>query len=108
MWRNTPQLLKTSGFRLALRSLALSLAGAVLVFGIIHHAEKAAWRGQIDDAVQAALSDILSDIRRDRQPLAQNVRETLAEGGGLFYADIDPRGKWAAGNFHLSPRLAAG
>jgi hypothetical protein len=89
MWSDASRhLLKTSDFRLALRSLALSLAGAMLVFAIIHHAAEAAWRGQIDDTVAGALSDILSDIQHDQEPVAQNVIATLAEGGGLFFADI--------------------
>ncbi len=100
------RLLKTSGFRLALRSLALSLGGAILVFLIIHHAAEIAWRGQIDDAVDAALSDILGDIQHDRQPVAQNVNATLAEGGGLFFADIGADHRWKAGNFRLTPGLA--
>lgn len=100
-------LVTTSGFRLALRSLALSLGGAVLVFIIIHHAAELAWRGQIDDAVSGALSDILGDVSRDGQPLAANVRMTLAENGDLFYADTGPDGTWRAGNFHLTPELAA-
>ena len=100
-------LFKTSGFRLALRSLGLSLAGALLVFGIIHHAAETAWRGQIDDAVAGALSDILSDLQHNGESLPQNVRATLNEGGGLFYADIDAHGKWLAGNFRLTPALAA-
>jgi signal transduction histidine kinase len=109
MWPDAPArlLLKNSGFRLALRSLALSLAGAIVVFAIIHRAAETAWRGQIDDAVGGALSDILGDIQRDRQPVPQNVNATLAEGGGLFFADIDAAGNWRAGNFRLAPALAA-
>jgi signal transduction histidine kinase len=108
MWNDAARhLLKTSGFRLALRSLALSLAGAVLVFAIIHQAAKAAWRSQADDAVSGALSDILSDIVQNREPVAQNVRATLAENGGLFFAAIGPDGVWKAGNFHLTAGLAA-
>ena len=109
MWPDAPAplLLKNSGFRLALRSLALSLAGAILVFAVIHHAAEIAWRGQIDDAVAGALSDILGDIRRDRQPVPMNVNATLAEGGGLFFADIGADGSWQAGNFRLAPALAS-
>jgi signal transduction histidine kinase len=109
MWLETPLrlLFQTSGFRLALRSLGLSLCGALLVFFIIHHAAELAWRGQIDDAVRGARSDILSDLQRNKLPLADNVRLTLAEGGGLFYADIGADGAWRAGNFRLTPALAA-
>ena len=53
MWRERPSrtLLKTSGFRLALRSLALSLGGAMLVFVIIHRDADTIWREQNDIAV---------------------------------------------------------
>jgi signal transduction histidine kinase len=109
MWRERPSraLLKTSGFRLALRSLALSLGGAILVFLIIHHDADAIWREQNDTAVNAALSDILSDIQEDNQGVAPNVRETIDEGGGLFFADIGPGGTLRAGNFNVAPALLA-
>ncbi len=109
MWPDAPSrlLLKNSGFRLALRSLALSLAGAILVFAIIHHAAETAWRGQLNDAVTAALRDILGDIQRNQLPVPQNVNATLAEGGGLFFADIGKDGQWEAGNFRPGPALAA-
>jgi signal transduction histidine kinase len=100
-------LLRTSGFRLALRSLALSLGGAVLVFLIIHHAAETIWREQIDATVGGALTDILSDVQRNREGLAQNVRDTMAEGGGLFFADIGPDGNLRAGNFNVSPAVLA-
>ncbi len=102
------QLWRSSGVRMALRSMGLSLAGAILVFGIIHHAAETSWRNALDGSVQAALIDIQSDVHEDRQPLAQNVRETLGEGGVLFYADLGPDFTWRAGNFHLSPAVAAG
>ncbi|HTQ72140.1 MAG TPA: HAMP domain-containing sensor histidine kinase [Acidocella sp.] len=102
------QLLRSAGVRVALRSLALSLAGALLVFAIIHHAAENSWRGALDGSVQAALSDIQSDLRENRLPLAQNVRDTIAEGGGLFYADLGPDFSWRAGNLHLSPAVASG
>ena len=68
-------LMRTSGFRLALRSLALSLGGAVLVFLIIHHSAETIWREQIDATVGDALTDILSDIQRNQQGVAQNVQQ---------------------------------
>jgi signal transduction histidine kinase len=109
MWLEGPArlLLRTAGFRLALRSLALSLGGAALVFVIIHHAAESIWREQIDATVGGALTDILSDIQRNQQGLAQNVRDTMAEGGGLFYADIGPDGMLRAGNFSAPPSVLA-
>lgn len=101
------QLVRISGFRLALRSLALSLGGACLVFVIIHHAAEVTWRDQIDTTVSGALSDLLGDLRTNHQPLAWNVRATMAEGNGLFYADLGPDGAWRAGNFRLTPTAAA-
>ena len=106
--RSVRPLLKTSGFRLALRSLGLSLGGAILVFLIVHHATETIWREQIDGSVGAALSDILSDIQDNHEGVAQNVRDTMAEGGHLFYADIGPDGKLRAGNFSATPALLAG
>ena len=100
-------LLRTSGFRMALRSLALSLCGAVLVFAIVRHAEVTIWRAQIDTTVSDALTDILSDIQRNQKGVAQNVLDTMAEGGGLFYADVGPDGVLRAGNFNMSPDVAA-
>lgn len=110
MWfeRSIRPLLKISGFRLALRSLALSLAGAILVFLIIHHEAEVLWREQIDSTVSSALGDLLSDIQRNHQTVAQNVRDTMAEGGGLFFADIGPDGRLRAGNFNIAPALLAG
>ena len=109
MWRerSVRPLLKTSGFRLALRSLGLSLGGAILVFLIVHHAAETIWREQIDGSVSAALSDILSDIQENHEGVAQNVRDTMAEGGHLFYADIGPDGTLRAGNFSATPVLLA-
>ena len=109
MWAelSSSSLLKTSGFRLALRSLALSLGGAMLVFLIIHHDADAIWREQNDIEVDAAMSDILSDIQDDGQGVAENVRETIDEGGGLFFADIGPDGKLRAGNFNVTPAIVA-
>ena len=100
-------LLRTTGFRLALRSLALSLGGAVLVFLIIHHAAETIWREQIDATVGGARTDILSDIQSNQQGVAQNVRDTMAEGGGLFFADIGPDGTLRAGNFNVPPSVLA-
>lgn len=107
MWREglAGPLLRTAGFRLALRSLALSLGGAALVFVIIHHAAETIWREQIDSTVGAALADILSDAQRNQQGLAQNVRDTMAEGDSLFYADIGPDGALRAGNFSAPPAV---
>ncbi len=110
MWPKLPfrLLSRTSGFRLALRSLALSLAGAVLVFAIIHHAAETSWRDQIDGAVAGALSDIRSDIQNNKQSLSWNVQQTLAEGGGLFYGAFSPSGAWLAGNLHINGPAALG
>lgn len=102
------QFVRISGFRLALRSLALSLGGACLVFVIIHHAAESTWRGQIDTNVSGALTDLLGDLRANHQPLAWNIRTTMAEGNGLFYADLGPDGTWRAGNFRLTATAAAG
>ena len=100
-------LLRTAGFRLALRSLALSLGGAALVFVIIHHAAESIWHEEIDATVSSALADILSDVQRNQQGLAQNVRDTMAEGDSLFYADIGPDGTLRAGNFSVPPAVLA-
>jgi signal transduction histidine kinase len=107
MWlkRSVQPLLKTSGFRLALRSVGLSLGGAILVFLIIHHAANTIWREQIDTSVSSAQSDILADIQKNGRGVAQNVRDTIAEGGGLFYADIGPDGTLLAGNFGVAPSV---
>ncbi len=101
------QFLRISGVRLALRSLVLSLGGACLVFVIIHHAAESTWRGQIDANVSGALTDLLGDLHANHQGLAGNVRTTMAEGNGLFYAALAPDGTWEAGNFHLTAPAAA-
>ncbi len=101
-------LLRTFGFRLALRSLALSLGGAVLVFLIIHHAAETIWREQIDATVGGARTDILSDIQRNQRGVAQNVRDTICRRRyGLFLADIGPDGTLRAGNFNVTPSVLA-
>lgn len=105
--RSIRPLLKISGFRLALRSLGLSLGGAVVVFVIVHHQAETIWREQLDASVNAALADILGDIQGNHEGVARNVRETMAEGGHLFYADIAPDGTLLAGNFRASPALLA-
>ncbi|MBB5373086.1 sensor histidine kinase [Acidocella aromatica] len=101
------QFVRISGFRLALRSLALSLGGACLVFVIIHHAAESTWRGQIDSNVSGALTDLLGDLQTNHRGLAWNVRTTMAEGNGLFYAALAPDGAWEAGNFRLTAPAAA-
>jgi signal transduction histidine kinase len=110
MWLEKParSLWRISGFRLVLRSVLLSLAGALLVFGIVHHAAESGWRDQIDVRVAAAQTDILGDIQRNRETLTWNVQTTLAEGSGLLYAALAPDGRWLAGNFRLSPAVADG
>lgn len=98
---------RISGFRLTLLGVLVSLAGALLVFGIVHHAVEVGWRDQIDERVTAAQTDILGDIHRNHKGIAWNVQATLAEGSGLFYAALAPDGRWQAGNFHLSPAVAS-
>lgn len=100
------QFLRISGVRLALRSLVLSLGGACLVFVIIHHAAETTWRGQIDANISGALTDLQGDLHSNHQGLAWNVRTTMAEGNGLFYAALAPDGAWEAGNFHLTSEAA--
>lgn len=97
---------RISGFRLALSGVLASLAGALLVFGIVHHAAVAGWHDQIDARVADAQSDILGDIHRNQKGIVWNVQATLAEGSGMFYAALAPDGQWQAGNFHLSPAVA--
>lgn len=97
---------RISGFRLVLFGVLASLAGALLVFGIVYHAAVSGWHTQIDQRVADAKADILGDINRNRTGIVQNVRATLAEGSGLFYAALTPGGQWEAGNFRLSARVA--
>ena len=96
-----------SGFRLALRSLALSLGGACVVFAVVHHSVETSWRNETESEVSGALTDLLGDLRTNHQSLAWNVRATMAEGGGLFFAVLAPDGRWEAGNFHLAAAAAA-
>lgn len=100
-------LLKTSGFRLALRSLALSLGGAALVFLIIHHAAEVTVRGQFDETVAGEISDVVSDTSGNQETLTQSVEDAMAQGGGAFYAVLAPDGTLRAGNFRLSRAAAA-
>lgn len=97
---------RISSLSLVLLSVLASLAGALLVFGIVHHATEASWRDQIDQRVTAAQADILGDIQRNHKSLIWNVQATLAEGSGLLYAALAPDGRWLTGNFHLSPAVA--
>lgn len=97
---------RISGFRLAILGVLAALAGALLVFGIVHHATEDSWRDEIDRRVAGARADMLGDLRRDHLGLAWNVRATIAEGSGLFYAALGPDGQWLAGNFRLSPAVA--
>lgn len=110
MWLEGParSLWRISGFRLALLGVLAALAGAMLVFAIVHHAAEDSWRDQIDERVAAAQADLLGDLKQDHNGLTWNVQATLAEGSGLFYAALAPDGHWLAGNFHLSPAVAAG
>ncbi len=108
MWLEGPTraLWRLSGFRLALLGVLAALAGALLVFAIVHHATEESWRDQIDARVAAAQEDILGDLSHNHKGLTWNVRATLAEGSGLFYAAMAPDGHWLAGNFHLSSAMA--
>lgn len=99
---------RISGFRLVLRSVLLSLAGALLVFGIVHHAAETGWRNQIDSRIASAQADILGDLHTNNEGLAANVRTTLAEGSGMFYAAQAADGTALAGNFQLSRSIADG
>ncbi len=99
---------RISALRLALLSILASLVGALLVFGIVHHAAESGWRDQMDERVRDAQADILGDIQNNHESLSWNVRATLAEGSGLFYAALAPDGRWIAGNFRLSAMAADG
>ncbi len=104
--RRAARLLSISGFRLALRSVGLSLAGAVLVFAIIYHASQATIRAALDQTVAGEIADIRSDVHDDHKPLTASVNDAVAEADGTFYALTGPNGALLAGNLTISPALA--
>lgn len=105
MWLN--RVWRVPGIRLAWGVVLVCLAGALLVFAIVHHATESSWRDQIDARVAAAQADISADIAANQLGVAWNVRATLAEGSGLLYAALAPDGTWLAGNFRPAPEVAA-
>ncbi len=101
------RLLRTSSFRLALQSAALSVAGALIVFAVIYHAAPETVRAALDANVAGETADILSDVRDDDKTLADSVRDEMTEFPGAFYALVGPDQALLAGNLVITPRAAA-
>ncbi|MDE1896129.1 MAG: HAMP domain-containing histidine kinase [Rhodospirillales bacterium] len=97
---------RISGFRLALFGALASLAGTMLVFGIIYHAADAGWHAHLNQRVADAQADILLDIQNNPDELLRDVQTEVVEGNGMFYAVLAPNGQWEAGNFRLTADLA--
>lgn len=97
---------RISGFRLALFGALASLAGTVLVFGIVYQAADSGWHAHLNQRVADAQADILLDIQKNPDELLRDVQAEVAEGDGMFYALLAPNGQWEAGNFRLSANLA--
>ncbi|MDE1907652.1 MAG: hypothetical protein KGH75_14500, partial [Rhodospirillales bacterium] len=84
---------RISGFRLALFGALASLAGTMLVFGIIYHAADAAWHTHLNQRVADAQADILLDIQNNPDELLRDVQTEVVEGNGMFYAVLAPNGQ---------------
>jgi signal transduction histidine kinase len=100
-------ILRTSSFRLALQSAALSAFGAILVFAIIFNASENTVRGEIDSTVASDAADVISDSREDGVSLLKSVQDETAESVGTFYALTGPDGAELAGNLTIPPKVAA-
>jgi signal transduction histidine kinase len=100
------RLLRTSGFRLALQSIAISVFGALLVFAIIYDASESAVRHELESTVLSERVDVLADARDD-DSIVKSVKEEIAESVGTFYALIGPDGAMLAGNLTMTPQVAA-
>ncbi len=96
---------RTSSFRLALQSAALSVFGAIIVFAIIYRASESTVRSALEATVTSEQADVISDARDDASIL-KAVQVATAESDGTFYALMDPSGKLLAGNLALSPQAA--
>jgi signal transduction histidine kinase len=100
------RLLRTTGFRLALQSIAISVCGALLVFTIIYQASEAAVRTDLESTVQSEKLDVLADAHDDGS-IIKAVEGEIAESVGTFYALTGPDGAMLAGNLSISPPVAA-
>jgi signal transduction histidine kinase len=99
------RLLRISGFRLALQSAALSIFGALIVFGVIYHASEVTVRSELDSTVASEQADVMSDAHDDGSIL-KSVQVATAEGEGTFYALTGPDGNLLAGNLPVTPQAA--
>lgn len=99
------RLLRTSGFRLALQSTALSIFGALIVFTIIYRAAQATVRAELDATVASEQADVISDAG-DHSSIAQSVADATSESQGTFYALTGPDGGMLAGNLKITPQSA--
>ncbi len=98
LWQG--RLFRTSGFRLALQSAALSIFGALIVFAIIYNATEGTLRGQIDAAVISEQSDLISDFHKNGS-IIETINNAKRQWGGTFYALTGPDGAMLAGNLEL-------
>ena len=99
------RLLRTSGFRLALQSAALSIFGALIVFAIIYHASQVTVRSELDSTVASEQADVMSDAHDDGSIL-KSIQVATAESEGTFYALTGPDGGLLAGNLPVTPQAA--
>ena len=96
---------RTSSFRLALQSAALSVFGAIIVFAIIYRASETTVRSEIEATVTSEQADVVSDAKDDAS-IIKAVQVSTAESDGTFYALMSPNGTLLAGNLTLSPQAA--
>jgi signal transduction histidine kinase len=101
------RILRTSSFRLALQSAALSAFGALIVFAVIYHASQATVRAQLDNTVTGETADIISDVKDDHKSIIDSVEDAITESAGTFYILIGPDHQELAGNLIMTREVEA-
>ncbi|MDE8347577.1 MAG: HAMP domain-containing sensor histidine kinase [Acidocella sp.] len=99
------RLLRISGFRFAMQSAALSLFGAIIVFGIIYRAAEDTVRNELDNTVISEQADVISDTQDDHKSIAASVDDAITDTDGTFYALTTADHRVITGNLTVSARV---
>lgn len=101
------RLLRTSGFRFAMQSAALSMFGAIIAFGIIYRAAEDTVRNELDSTVISEQADIISDTQEDHKSIIASVEDAIGDADGTFYAFTTADHRPLTGNLAISAQAAA-
>jgi signal transduction histidine kinase len=97
-------LLRSSAFRLALQSAAVSVLGALVISLIIYYSAVSKIRRDLDSTLRNEQSEILSEVD-DGGKIADTVRDEIHDESGTFYAVLSPGGQISVANLHVPREL---